>query len=179
MPGKHSGSLLGVGSFGWPELAALLTSLGFGVLSAIFPLANAEGYIIASQVSAVAGAMPVAVGVGVGQTIGKIVLFLGVRGGKNSRFFSEHKDKVRSHPVGPTRERLRSAGRKLLELVGTKRWGLPIVLLAAVVGIPPLYAVALLAGATKMKLVLFGLVVLAGRVARFVLFAAGAHSFHF
>ena len=167
-----------MGSFGWPELAALMTSLGFGVLSAIFPLANAEGYIIASQVSAVAGAIPVAVGIGIGQTIGKLMLFLGVRGGKSTRFFSEHKEKVRSRPVGPARLRLRRALRTLLELVGTKRWGLPIVLLAAVVGIPPLYAVALLAGATKMKLGLFALVVLAGRVTRFVLFAAGAHSFH-
>jgi membrane protein YqaA with SNARE-associated domain len=167
-----------VGSFGWPELAALMTSLGFGVLSAIFPLANAEGYIIASQVSAVAGAIPVAVGIGIGQTIGKLMLFLGVRGGKSTRFFSEHKEKVRSRPVGPARMMLRRALRTLLELVGTKRWGLPIVLLAAVVGIPPLYAVALLAGATKMKLALFALVVLAGRVTRFVLFAAGAHSFH-
>jgi len=167
-----------VGSFGWPELAALMTSLGFGVLSAIFPLANAEGYIIASQVSAVAGAIPVAVGIGIGQTIGKLMLFLGVRGGKSTRFFSEHKEKVRARPVGPTRMRFRRALRTLLELVGTKRWGLPIVLLAAVVGIPPLYAVALLAGATKMKLALFALVVLAGRVTRFVLFAAGAHSFH-
>ena len=35
---------------------------------------------------------------------------------------------------------------KLLDLVGQERWGLPIVLAAAIFGFPPLYAVALLAG---------------------------------
>ena len=55
----------------------------------------------------------------------------------------------------------------LLDLVGQKRWGLPIVLLAAVVGFPPLYAVALLAGATEMRAIWFGLAVLVGRVTRF------------
>ena len=62
---------------------------------------------------------------------------------------------------------------KLLDLVGQERWGLPIVLLAAIVGIPPLYAVALLAGATTMRALWFVLVVLVGRVTRFVLVASG------
>ena len=63
----------------WAELLALLTSIGFGVVSAIVPVANAEAYIVASQMTALAGAIPIAVGVAVGQTIGKLVLFLGVR----------------------------------------------------------------------------------------------------
>ena len=166
-----------MGLLSWPEVAAFLTSICFGVLSAVFPLASAEGYVIASQVSAAAGAVPIALGVGVGQTIGKLVLFLGVRTGRNSRFFHQHKDKIRARPAGATRQRLRQAIRALLVLVGTKRWGLPIVLLASVVGVPPLYAVALLAGATKMRLTLFGLVVLVGRLGRFVLVALGVHSF--
>jgi membrane protein YqaA with SNARE-associated domain len=44
--------------------------------------------------------------------------------------------------------------------------------------VPPLYAVALLAGATKMKLMAFALVVLTGRLGRFVLVALGVHSLH-
>ena len=167
-----------MGPIGWAEVAALLTSISFGVLSAVFPLANAEGYVVASHVSAMAGAVPVAVGVGIGQTIGKLLLFLGVRSGRNSRFFKEKKEKLRSRPPSPLRRRLRVAVHALLVLVGTKRWGMPIVLLAAVIGLPPLYAVALLAGATKMNVLYFGLVVLAGRLARFVLVAQGIHSFH-
>jgi membrane protein YqaA with SNARE-associated domain len=42
------------------------------------------------------------------------------------------------------------------------------------VGIPPLYAVALLAGATRMPVLGFALTVLVGRVARFVLVATGS-----
>ena len=166
-----------MGALGWSEIAALLTSIGFGVLSAVFPLANAEGYVIASQMSSVAGAIPIALGVGIGQTIGKLTLFVGVRSGKNSRFVHAQRAKVRSRPPSRARERFRRALRGLLALVGTKRWGLPIVFLAAVLGIPPLYAVALLAGATKMRVVLFGLVVLVGRMGRFVLFALGVQWF--
>jgi membrane protein YqaA with SNARE-associated domain len=168
-----------VGPLGWAEIAALLTSVGFGVLSAVFPLANAETYVIASQVSAVAGVIPIAVGVGIGQTIGKIALFLGVRSGRHSRFAHRQRSRRLAQPVGPTRERLRQMMHQLLVLVGTKRWGLPIVFLAAVVGLPPLYAVALLAGATKMRLLWFALVVLVGRLARFVLVALGGQGLHF
>ena len=69
-------------AFGWPELLALLTSVGFGVVSAVFPIANAEAYVIASQVSAVAGPIPIAIGVAIGQTVGKSLLFLAVRRGQ-------------------------------------------------------------------------------------------------
>ena len=41
------------------------------------------------------------------------------------------------------------------------------------VGLPPLYAVALLAGATTMRLPWFAAVVLLGRSVRFVLVALG------
>jgi membrane protein YqaA with SNARE-associated domain len=67
---------------------------------------------------------------------------------------------------------------KLLDLVGQKRWGLPIVLIAAVIGFPPLYAVALLAGATTMGPLWFGLTVFVGRLCRFVLVASGFHGLH-
>ncbi len=160
---------------GWPELMALLTSVGFGVLSAIVPLANAEAYVIGSQVSAVAGVVPVALGVGVGQTIGKLVLFLSVRQGRELPFVRHRRAEARRQSTehGPARMRFRAGVARLLALVGRKRWGLPIVLLAAVVGLPPLYAVALLAGATTMRTGWFTLMVLVGRITRFVLLALG------
>jgi hypothetical protein len=171
---------------GWPELVALLTSLGFGVVSAIVPIANAEAYVIASQVTAVAGPLPIAVGVGIGQSIGKLLLFLGVRRGRDFWFVRR-----RHRPIDPPiptdgpeptdqptrwarfRSWLQRMVARLLELVGTNSWGLPIVLLAAVVGLPPLYAVALIAGASRMRALWFWLVVVVGRVARFVVVALG------
>jgi membrane protein YqaA with SNARE-associated domain len=163
-----------MGALGWPDLVALLTSIGFGTLSAVVPIANAEAYVIASQVSALVGPVPIAVGVGIGQTIGKTLLFLGVRRGREFAFLRHRRERAQGKPKGPARQRFDAFVRALLALVGTKRWGLPIVLLAAVVGLPPLYAVALLAGATKMRLLWFSLVVLVGRVTRFVLVAEGA-----
>jgi len=160
-------------SWGWSELMALLTSVGYGVISALVPVINAEAYVIVSQVSTIAGPVPVAVGVAIGQTIGKLLLFFGVRRGKESRFVRHRREDAADRPVGPARSKFRAIVAKLLNLIGQKRWGLPIVLLAAVVGIPPLYAVALLAGATQMRALWFGLVVLVGRITRFVLVALG------
>ena len=154
-------------------LFAWLTSVAFGVVSAIIPVVNAEVYVLVSQVSAVAGVVPVAVGVAIGQTIGKCLLFLGVRRGRQFRFVREHRKTTRTEPRGRLRQAWHDALQVLLHLVGTKRWGLPITLLAAVVGIPPLYAVALLAGATTMKLRYFAPVVLVGRITRFLLVAYG------
>ena len=159
--------------FGWPELLALLTSVGFGVLSAIFPIVNAEAYVIASQVSAVAGPISIAIGLAIGQTIGKCLLFLAVREGRDSRFIQHRRAEHRDEPVGRFRTWFRAALATLLALVGQKRWGLPIVGLAALIGLPPLYAVALLAGATTMRLSWFAAVVLLGRSVRFVLVALG------
>ena len=157
----------------WGVLFAWLTSVAFGVVSAIIPVVNAELYVLVSQVSAVAGVAPVAVGVGIGQTIGKCLLFLGVRRGRQFRFVREHRAAVRTEPRGRVRQAWHDALQLLLRLVGTKRWGLPITFLAAVVGVPPLYAVALLAGATTMKLRYFAPIVLVGRITRFLLVAYG------
>ena len=157
----------------WAELVALLTSIGFGVVSAIVPLANAETYVVTSQVTELAGAVPIAIGVGIGQTIGKVLLFLGARQGREFALLRRRRADRPPRRVGPTRARLGALLARLLKLVGQKRWGLPIVLLAAVVGVPPLYAVALLAGTTKMPVLGFALTVLVGRVTRFVLLATG------
>ncbi|GAA3611185.1 hypothetical protein [Microlunatus ginsengisoli] len=159
---------------GWPDLVAFLTSIGYGVASAIFPVVNAEAYVVLSQVSATIGALPIAIGLALGQTVGKLALFYSVRAGRESRFVRHRRARARSKPKGRARQRFDAAVAWLLALVGTKRWGLPIVLVAAIFGIPPLYAVALLAGATTMKAHWFGLMVLIGRATRFVLIAEGS-----
>ena len=167
-----------MGTFGWAELVALLTSIGFGTVSAVVPIVNAEAYIIASQMSAVMGPIPIAIGIAIGQTVGKLLLFLGVRHGKELSFIKHRQEVRKQRPVGPTRTRIRAFMAKLLDLVGQERWGLPIVLVAAIVGFPPLYAVALLAGATTMSPVWFGLTVLVGRLCRFLLVATGFSGLH-
>ncbi|SDU89408.1 hypothetical protein SAMN04488544_1572 [Microlunatus sagamiharensis] len=165
-------------AWGWAELGELVTSFGYGVLSAVVPLANAEGYVVVSGYSSLGHAMPVVVGVVLGQTLGKVLLFLGVRRGKAFPFVRHQRARIRRQNVGPARRRFRAVLATLLRLVGEKRWGLPIVLLAAVVGFPPLYAVALLAGATRMRLGWFAAAVLVGRTVRFALVARGVAVLH-
>ena len=109
--------------FGWAELIALLTSIGFGTVSAVVPVVNAEAYVIASQVSAVAGPIPIAIGIAIGQTVGKLLLFFGVREGKELSFIKHRREARKQRPVGPGRARFRAATAKLLDLVGQKRWG--------------------------------------------------------
>lgn len=158
------------------DLLAMITAVGYGILSAVFPLANAETFVLASQMSHLAGAVPIAVGVAVGQTLGKVLLFLGVRRGREFPFFRRHREQAADRPVGPIRRRLRAAVRWLLALVGSRRWGLPITFCAALIGIPPIYPVALLAGATTMRLRYFVPIVLVGRLIRFILIALGIAS---
>lgn len=167
-----------MGLLGWGDVAALVTSVGYGMLSAVVPVASAEAYVVASQVSRAAGPVAVALGLAVGQTIGKVLLFYGVRRGKAVNAARHRNDPPGTPAVGPARARLRSVIQTLLDLVGQKRWGLPITFVAAVVGLPPLYAVALLAGATQMRVVYFAAVVLAGRAGRFVLMAYGVEVVH-
>jgi membrane protein YqaA with SNARE-associated domain len=156
---------------GWAEVLALLATLGFGVLSAVVPFANAEAYALTSQVSHSIDPVPVALGLAVGQTVGKVLLFAGVRRGRNLPGVRHRRAVLRSRPAGPVRGLLRGVLSALLARVGQKRWGLPTTFVAAVVGLPPLYAVALLAGATRMRLGWFAAVVLAGRTLRFGLVA--------
>ncbi|GAA1437127.1 hypothetical protein GCM10009616_38300 [Microlunatus lacustris] len=157
----------------WADALTLLATVGFGVLSAVLPFANAEAYVFTSQVSHSIDPVPVALGIAVGQTIGKVLLFYGVRRGRNLPGIRHRRAVLRHQPAGPTRAWFRAALQALLALVGQKRWGLPITFVAAVVGVPPLYAVALLAGATRMRLGWFAAVVLAGRALRFGLVAHG------
>ena len=165
-------------AWGWAELGELVTSFGYGVLSALVPLANAEGYVVVSRVSSIGHAAPVVAGIALGQTLGKVLLFLGVRRGRSFPFVRHQRARIRRQSVGPARRRFRRVLSASLRLVGEKRWGLPIVLLAAVLGFPPLYAVAMLAGATRMRIVLFAATVLVGRTLRFVLVARGVAVLH-
>jgi membrane protein YqaA with SNARE-associated domain len=167
-----------VDDWGWAELGELVTSFGFGVLSALVPLANAESYVLVSGMASIGRAVPVVAGVALGQTLGKVLLFLGVRRGKQFPLVRKKRKELRLRPVGATRVRIRRAVATLLRLVGEKRWGLPIVLLAGIAGFPPLYAVALLAGATRMRLGWFAAAVLVGRTIRFVLVARGVAILH-
>jgi membrane protein YqaA with SNARE-associated domain len=152
----------------WHQLLVGLTAAGFGLLSAVVPLANAEAYVLAARASS--WGTESVVGITIGQSAGKLILFLAARRGRQLPIW--HRRPRVEGPVKPP-GRMRRLSARLLALLGTKRWGLPVVLLAAVVGLPPIYAVAILAGTTSMKAGWFLATVTVGRLARFSLLALG------
>ena len=135
-------------AMGWADVLALLATIGFGVLSAIIPRRQRRGLRLRHP------ALPrpstrstVALGIAVGQTIGKVLLFYGVRRGKNLPGIRHQRAALRSRPAGPARARAPGrpagpAGASSARSAGACRS--PSSPPSS--GIPPLYAVALLAG---------------------------------
>jgi len=134
-------------------LAALV-----GTASAIVPLLNAEVYALASAGRADPNlAMLVVVALALGQTAGKLVLFEAARRGSN-RFTRRHA--IRSARASRWADRVTRALR-------SRRTGHPLVLASAVIGLPPLAAVSLAAGASGQRHWEFAVVCMVGRTARF------------
>jgi membrane protein YqaA with SNARE-associated domain len=154
-------------------------AVGFGIGSAVIPVLNAEAYIAGVGVSGLLDPVVAAVGVSVGQTLGKVAMFVAVR---HRPGYTARKDKEpRAVDLSTRRGRVvqwnRDVSNRLLDALSTPRWGILVTLLSALVGIPPLYGVALIAGASRMRLITFSLSVLAGRSARFVALALGVSQF--
>ena len=99
----------------------------------------------------------------VGQTIGKLVLFEAARRGSGRLHarFSRHSEGGRAARWA---DRVRG-------WLTRRRTGLPTVLAAASVGLPPLAVVSLAAGAAGQRRWEFGVLCLVGRTARFAVLA--------
>lgn len=141
-------SLLGV-------LGALLVGLG----SALVPILNAEVYVVATAGAAHPALVPLlVVAVACGQTAGKVALFEAARRG------SARLRRHRSRRPGRWATRISGA-------LGSRRSGNSLVLASAALGLPPLAAVSLAAGASGQRRWEFALLCLAGRTARFAVLA--------
>jgi membrane protein DedA with SNARE-associated domain len=182
-----------LGAFGVPGAlgafgALAAGSLLFGLGSAFVPVMNAETYLTATAATVDAGtAVAVAVVVGVGQTVGKSVVFLAARRGRTLRMPWR-----RSRPVpvedagadaGPAPAGLggwlRTAGRRGLALMDRPLPGTGVVLVSSSVGVPPLALTAVAAGLSRMRLAIFAVTVLGGRTVWFLAVTLTAsHLFH-
>ena len=130
-----------------------------GTASALLPVVNAEVYAVAAAGrSSSWTAAVVVVALAVGQTIGKLLLFQAARrgGGRLSKWAVGHT----STRAGRWTERIRRA-------LGSRRTGNPLVLASATLGLPPLAAVSLAAGAAGQRRWEFALLCLTGRTVRF------------
>lgn len=131
----------------------LLLAAATGLASALVPLLNAEAYaVLAGARSHPALVVPLVLVLAAGQTAGKLVLFESARRGA-ARFAGKASG---SRWTGRARDWLRR-----------DRTGVPLVLAAASLGLPPLAVVSLAAGASGQRRWLFGVLCLAGRAVRF------------
>jgi len=153
----------------------LVLAVGFGIGSAVIPFVNAEAYVLGVGVTNTLNPLVAASGVAVGQTIGKVAMFLAVRyrPGYAARKTKEPKPVDLDTRWGRFVQRNRDLSKRLLDAMSDSRWGIPVTLLSAFAGVPPLYGVALIGGASRMKTVVFTLSVLVGRGGRFILLALG------
>ncbi|GAB3959658.1 VTT domain-containing protein [Micromonospora vulcania] len=144
-------------------------ALGYGFASAFVPFVNAEAYaVFAGQPG---GSVVIAVvALSVGQTAGKLVLFeTGRRGsGRLARRFA------RRNQSGRVAARTARWAERVRRWLSRRRTGLPTVLLAASVGVPPLALVSMAAGTAGLRHWEFAVACLLGRVVRFAVLALPA-----
>jgi membrane protein YqaA with SNARE-associated domain len=127
--------------------ATFLLAFGSGIIPFVF---NMELYLLA--VATLSDASPIAI-VGLattGQTIAKLLLYLVGNGALNIKWVK------------------RSAASNAAEAFAKRRGSsLSIVAFSAVTGFPPLYGVSLVAGALRLPLTAFTIIIVVGRLIRF------------
>ena len=158
---------------------AVILMVGVGLLSGLVPIINAEALLIAAVVQASERWPAVVVAVAIGQSGAKVLIYLAARDGR--RFLPTRWTHRQRRP--PTRHRgtltrLRNTTRRwsphadrVAELVRRPLAGSALILASAVGGIPPLAATSVIAGASRMRLSLFGTTCLTGRLVRFTIIA--------
>lgn len=141
------------------EVALLSSAFVASVVSGFIPFVNAEVVVAGAAVAAPPGYMiPVIVVCSVGQMLAKVALYAGMR------WLPERL------PAKAT-QRLDRASEKVKKL---EQAGLTLVLVSAVVGLPPFYLISLAAGAMKLNLTGFIVTGTVGRGVRFAIIAYGA-----
>jgi membrane protein YqaA with SNARE-associated domain len=131
--------------------ALYAASFGIAFLSGVIPfLLSIELYLLAVAAFTDASAVAIVCLVTAGQTSAKLVLYLVGKGALNIKWVKK------------------SAASKAADAFAKRPGsGLSVVAASAVIGFPPLYAVALLAGTLRLPLMAFTLIIFVGRLVRF------------
>ncbi|MEV6300733.1 hypothetical protein AB0M02_15095 [Actinoplanes sp. NPDC051861] len=158
-------------------IAALLLTLAVGFVSSFYPGLPVEPYLIALMATTSHNAVVMGVVAGVGQSAGKMGIFLATRGAVRlpvlRRWIDRRKEEQAAADPSPPRwwtrwgQRLTAYARRLLPM--EKPWmAFPMILLSSVVGIPPLLLMTFAAAATKMRAWVFLVACVIGRCVRLV-----------
>ena len=167
-------------------IAAFLATVVTGFASAFIPAIPVEPYIVGLMATTEQNAVAVGIAAGIGQTAGKLLIFLGVRGlirapilqrwlGRRAKALPEPEppSASTSEPTtgGGVATKVRTAGVRLTALLDRPALSAPIVLLSATIGLPPLLLVSAYAARTRMTVGMFTAACLLGRSIRFVAIA--------
>lgn len=173
-------------------LEAVATTVFVSLVSALVPAVPIEPILIGMAASSEHGAVALGLAAAVGQTAGKVLLFLGARGTVRSarlrRWLGRHASRpaTESPPADPEPERVRGVVRRwarhttgavrrfsayLTAALARPAVAAPILFLSALVGMPPLLLAGVYLGTTRMRLAVFATVCFAGRSARFIAIA--------
>ena len=158
----------------------VILMIGIGLVSGLVPLINAEALLIAAVVQAQGRWPAVVVAVAIGQSGAKVLIYLAARDGRRllpTRW--AHRPHTPARPGTEARSPgCRDATRRwaphadrVAELVRRPVAGSALILASAIGGIPPLAATSVIAGASRMRLSLFGTTCLTGRLVRFTIIA--------
>ena len=152
----------------------VIASFGYGVASATIPVLNAEAY--AAAAAATLGAWESAgmvLALTVGTVVGKYVLFRAARTGRE--FHQRRPRHPSTRAPGRLRRGMRRVGTVLMSWLADPWRAVLTVVISSFVGIPPLLAVAVAAGASQMPTTAFVGAVFVGRGARFATIAGAAY----
>lgn len=153
--------------------------LVLGLASGLVPVINAEALLVAAVLQAHGGWPAVVVAVALGQSVAKVLIYLGARDGRRllPTRLAQHPPREAEwdrRPVARLRDvtrRWSPRAERIAVLVRRPVGGSALILTSAVGGIPPLAATSVIAGAAHMRLLLFGGCCLTGRLVRFTLIA--------
>jgi len=149
-------------------VTVILSTLGLSVASALIPLINIEIYlgVLASQVGP-ARSVVLALAAGGGQTIGKVIWYEGARRSFESDWVQKKLSKGK----------WRQSYQIWYDRIHGRPWYAGAIMFAsAFLGVPPLLALAMVAGTLKMPMWVFLPTVFVGRVLRFYLILMGVGS---
>jgi len=155
-------------------------AFGTGFVSALFPPVNAEAAVaIGVAVGSLSQAMAWVVGLSVGQTVGKVVVYEAARAGRRYYTWRRRKKPVTAasatqNPAGGWqrfRTWLTAVNQRLTAMMDGRWRTAAVMLLSASVGLPPLVLTVVIAGLIKQRRLDFVLCLLIGRLVRFAVIA--------
>lgn len=179
-------------------LGALLTTAVLAFASAFLPALPVEPYLVGAVATAGGNVVGIGVAAGLGQTLGKVTLFLAVRGSTTARWLPRwirpRVQAVRERSAATSRHgvpepapvarsgtrarivrRLRELPAMLTTTARNPLIAAAVILVSGLLGVPPLLLTTCYAAVGRMPVITFAATCLVARSARFICVAATPH----